>query len=439
MAIPRQLPDLVKDTKIAVELYDSHAVHLQIESGSYGGPRARRTWSRETWTRTKLLGGGATGEVWLEECHAGTKKGQLQAVKIISKGIDLNVYEELETIAKFSQSTSKYEGLFVKSLGWYEDKQSVFIVMEHIKHGSLAAHLTHPLPEDEASQIILQILEGLACLHENEFVHRDLKPHNILVASQGPRWWVKIGDFGFSKRVNGDASLHSFVGTMKYLAPEVLRLNTVSVGQGVEAAGAEYRCTYAVDMWSLGITAYFMLFHEYPYQDRSLLEYLKGNHLPEVPLSEACISRELCSFIRSLLTVDPGGRMSATAALEHPWLQMFGDDSPSMSWEKHAIPSEQRTTFTSSTGPSVSWPLDGTWTSRAPLNDLPIIPRGSVSDIENVTPSKLGKPQNLFHSREKALDDLRVLHDKGLRLIAAKEYIEAEKSSKRLPMHAKKY
>ncbi|KAL4798092.1 kinase-like domain-containing protein [Aspergillus venezuelensis] len=403
MAIPRQLPDLVKDTKIAVKLYDLYAVHLQIESGSYDGPRARRTWRRETWTRTKLLGGGATGEVWLEECHTGAKKGQLQAVKVISKSIDFDVYEELETIAKFSQSTSKYEGLFVKSVGWYEDKQSVFIVMEHIKHGSLAAHLTRPLPEDEASQIVLQILEGLACLHESEFVHRDLKPHNILVASQGPRWWVKIGDFGFSKRVNGDASLHSFVGTMKYLAPEVLRLNPHSVSQGVEAAGAEYRCTYAVDMWSLGITAYFMLFHEYPYQDRSLLEYLKGNHLSEVPLSEACISRELCSFIRSLLTVDPRGRMSATAALVHPWLQMFGDDSPSISWgNQHATLSEQRTTFTSSTGPSASWSLDGTWTSRAPLNDLSTIPG------------------------EKALDNLRILHQNCLRLIAAKEYIKAE-------------
>lgn len=48
--------------------------------------------------------------------------------------------------------------------------------MEHIEHGSLASHLTHPLSEDEARQITVQILEGLACFHENEFVHRDLKP-----------------------------------------------------------------------------------------------------------------------------------------------------------------------------------------------------------------------------------------------------------------------
>lgn len=48
--------------------------------------------------------------------------------------------------------------------------------MEHIEHGSLASHLTHPLSEDEARQITVQILEGLACFHENGFVHRDLKP-----------------------------------------------------------------------------------------------------------------------------------------------------------------------------------------------------------------------------------------------------------------------
>lgn len=48
--------------------------------------------------------------------------------------------------------------------------------MEYFEHGSLASHLTYPLSENKAKQITVQILEGLACFHENEFVHRDLKP-----------------------------------------------------------------------------------------------------------------------------------------------------------------------------------------------------------------------------------------------------------------------
>jgi serine/threonine protein kinase len=66
--------------------------------------------------------------------------------------------------------------LFVKTLGWYETERSVFIVMEHMKYGSLASHLHRPLPEEEVKHITFQVLEGLASLHESGFVHRDLKP-----------------------------------------------------------------------------------------------------------------------------------------------------------------------------------------------------------------------------------------------------------------------
>ncbi|KAL3483680.1 kinase-like domain-containing protein [Aspergillus germanicus] len=190
-----------------------------VDSGS------RRQWRKETWRRIKCLGEGATGQVWLEECSEDEKHGQLQAVKTMPKRGRTDYYQELEAIAKFSQSTSKYEGLFVKSLGWYETERSVFIVMEHMKYGSLASHLHRPLPEKEVKHITYQVLEGLASLHESGFVHRDLKPDNILVASKGPRWWVKTGDFGFSKRITEGSCLQTIVGTQNYFAPEILGLN----------------------------------------------------------------------------------------------------------------------------------------------------------------------------------------------------------------------
>lgn len=103
----RKLPDLLNDSKLLVELHGTHAHYFSICNDNSAGQIRRRTWKKETWTRTKRLGGGATGEVWLEKCHTGDKTGQLQAVKVISKGSQFDIYQELETIAKFSQSTSK--------------------------------------------------------------------------------------------------------------------------------------------------------------------------------------------------------------------------------------------------------------------------------------------------------------------------------------------
>ncbi|KAL3447784.1 kinase-like domain-containing protein [Aspergillus insuetus] len=323
-----KLPDLVADTRLVAEVHATHTNYFNTRVDSTGSLYVRRTRKRETWTRTKRLGSGATGEVWLEECHAASEQGRArQAVKVVSKDIEFNVYEELETIAKFSQT--KYEGLFVKSLGWYEDEKSIFIVMEHMKYGSLASHLTVPLPEEEVKQITVQVLDGLGCLHENGFVHRDLKPDNILVASKGPRWWVKIGEFGFSKRTSGDSSLHSIVGTRRYFAPEMLGLSPLRDGES--AAGGPYRRTYAMDIWSFGVRVFYMLCHDYPFQDRELLQYFNGSSFPVGPLVQHSLSQDACDFVKALLVVDPSTRLSAAAAKRHTWLaSIYDKEAPEM-------------------------------------------------------------------------------------------------------------
>lgn len=67
---------------------------------------------------------------------------------------------------------------FVKSHGWFEDDECLYIAMEYVTHGDLHKHMSasSPLPEEEVQVITYQLLEGLTCLHENGFAHRDLKP-----------------------------------------------------------------------------------------------------------------------------------------------------------------------------------------------------------------------------------------------------------------------
>jgi serine/threonine protein kinase len=65
---------------------------------------------------------------------------------------------------------------FVKSFGWFENNESVFIAMEYFPLGDLQNYLSLPLPESEVKQITSQVLEGLSFMHDNGFAHRDLKP-----------------------------------------------------------------------------------------------------------------------------------------------------------------------------------------------------------------------------------------------------------------------
>lgn len=64
----------------------------------------------------------------------------------------------------------------MRSVGWFENEHSLFIAMEHIRNGDLHDNLKGPLPEVEVQQISFQILRGLEHLHDNQFIHRDLKP-----------------------------------------------------------------------------------------------------------------------------------------------------------------------------------------------------------------------------------------------------------------------
>jgi serine/threonine protein kinase len=131
-----------------------------------------------------------------------------------------------------------------------EDGQ-LFISMAYYQGDSLDKRIKEkPLPIEEAIDIIIQIAQGLAKAHENEIIHRDVKPANIMLTKEGV---VKVLDFGLAK-----------LSTQTKLTKESTTLGTVSYMSPEQAKGEEV--DYRTDTWSLGVILYAMLTGQLPFK-----------------------------------------------------------------------------------------------------------------------------------------------------------------------------
>ncbi|OAL46570.1 kinase-like protein [Pyrenochaeta sp. DS3sAY3a] len=326
------LSDLVRDSKLDTTTTRNGIVRHVIEVADHNS-RRRRVRQEQVWKRMESLGEGTYGEVWLEKLVGGTCHVNERAVKIIKKRTQkqrpVDYSRELEAIAKFSHP--KYNSCFVRSFGWFENDRHVFITMEYFPLGDLQDYLSRPLPETEVQQIAFQIVEGLKFMHHNGFAHRDLKPSNILIKSLGPDWWVKIGDFGISKRAEeGLTALRTFSGTLGFLAPEVLVQNGFL---DCDDFGELREYTVAVDIWSLGEIVFRALVNKPPFPT-GLASYIKGTaSFPDHILRSHDITDNGRDFVRKLLLPMPTDRLSAEDALEHPWVESQKSASPRPSGE----------------------------------------------------------------------------------------------------------
>lgn len=185
----------MNDMKLNADILPDGTSHYTFRPDYSQGTTGRWRPKIEIWKRGKILGSGSFGTVWIEECASKEGLTKLRAVKMIKKLPHPSHLtccdQELEAIAKFSQpkvctalhtahfmvvNIDQYSDLFVRSFGWFENQEFIFIAMEHICLGNLQDNLTGPVPETEAKQICFQVLQGIQCLHDNDFVHRDLKP-----------------------------------------------------------------------------------------------------------------------------------------------------------------------------------------------------------------------------------------------------------------------
>lgn len=286
--------------------------HFKLDNIDVNGDASR---SANTWVRNKQLGHGAFGTVWLEKHNF---DGRTRAVKEIKHRANASRDRfSREIVAMSRLSTPHYGEHFAQFLGWYEDASSIFLAMEYFELGDLRQHILLddtgtqiPLPESECRTIIQQLLEGLAVMHQDGYVHRDLKPDNVFVLRGAPGWRVKIRDLGIGTRIGEDGMLHSTARTLFYMAPELLGLMN-----GVCSDGGGY--TNLVDIWSLGIIFYELRTGKLPFEGESdLRKYRVGQPDILFELAHSGTSEHGRHIIEEMLSLDPVLRPSAEMILE---------------------------------------------------------------------------------------------------------------------------
>ena len=216
----------------------------------------------------------------------------------------------------------------VRLYGAYGDQDTVLLVMELVEGRELfdAILSRGKFDEPSARNIFSKLCQAVAYMHARNIIHRDVKPENVLVTGTNEDE-VKLVDFGLSKLVAGSmvgaSRAHTMVGTPSYLAPEIenmktkthsLDLDTISKEEDLDLSDGTGAYDNKVDAWSLGVTLYVMLVARFPVYDRDQDGTIVGARVPDD------LSPDSRRLLLRLLAADPVQRLSATDALQDPWL-----------------------------------------------------------------------------------------------------------------------
>jgi mitogen-activated protein kinase kinase kinase len=286
------LPDATASTasssilrRKSTKMFGANIVQIKPQRGSVILPqipqdRIPKRQATFRWFKGQLIGKGTYGRVYL---GMNATTGEFLAVKqveVSAKAAGNDKEKMREMVAALDQEIDTMQHLdhvnIVQYLGCERKEMSISIFLEYISGGSVGSCLRKhgKFEERIVSSLTRQTLAGLAYLHREGILHRDLKADNILLDLDGT---CKISDFGISKKTDdiyGNDATNSMQGSVFWMAPEVVR----SQGQGYSAK---------VDIWSLGCVVLEMFAGRRPWSKEETVGaiYKLGslNEAPPIP------------------------------------------------------------------------------------------------------------------------------------------------------------
>jgi mitogen-activated protein kinase kinase kinase len=290
------------------------------------------------WQQGQFIGGGTFGSVYVainldSNFLMAVKEIRLQDPQLIPV-IAQQIRDEMGVLEVLDHpNIVSYYGIEV-----HRDK--VYIFMEYCSGGSLSSLLEHGRIEDETFIMVyaLQLLEGLAYLHQAGIIHRDIKPENILLDHNGV---IKYVDFGAAKIIarqgrtvantdafannaglkdgmggkepHGRKNQKTMTGTPMYMSPEIIRGDASSL---IDRQGA-------IDIWSLGCVILEMATGRRPWSsldnEWAIMYNIAQGNQPQLP-SRDQLSDLGIDFLRRCFERDPLRRSTAAELLQHEWI-----------------------------------------------------------------------------------------------------------------------
>ena len=266
----------------------------------------------DKYKREKKLGSGTFGIVYEAINTLFNSKVAMKVIKKEKSNDKLLIRNEIDILKKLSHPN------IVRIYEFYESEHNFYLINEYCSGGELFYFLNkRNLNEQQLSVLFYQVFSGLCYLHENNILHRDMKPENILISkiekdiySNEEYFWIKIIDFGTAKIFENNKKLKTIVGSAYYIAPEVLNKDY------------NEKC----DTWSVGIILYMFIVGKAPFTGKTeeeIMESIRTKTLDENDEKLLKASPEVRDLIKGLLQKNTKKRLSSKEALNHIWFKKY--------------------------------------------------------------------------------------------------------------------
>jgi serine/threonine protein kinase len=248
----------------------------------------------------------------------------------------------------------------------------LYLIMEFCDGGDLSDYINdYTLDLTQVKEFITALKNGLEYLHNRGVVHRDLKPHNLLIKNVQNKLIIKIADFGLSAFNQDGGLMQTMCGSPLYMSPEIIE---------------HQKYTAKSDLWSIGIIIYQLIYHRHPYENcKNYAELVKLVKTEPIKYpSKPPVDNLTIDLLQGLLDKNCHNRISWEDFFKHPWFKHpFGT---AVSESNHLVTSRSsskqipikqttnRTPSTISKSPST--------TSRSPItvsSYSPVLPSSPIS------------------------------------------------------------